>query len=47
MIQGHIKLIGFNTQPPEGGWSVELSADTRETRFNTQPPEGGWREESR
>ena len=34
--------LGFNTQPPEGGWrqySLILSASLC---FNTQPPEGGW-----
>ena len=34
--------IGFNTQPPEGGWNLGvLNAGTVQC-FNTQPPEGGW-----
>ena len=33
----------FNTQPPEGGWLINLF-DCRPLRsFNTQPPEGGWK----
>ncbi len=32
----------FNTQPPEGGWSILTSGFTSKYRFNTQPPEGGW-----
>ena len=34
--------LGFNTQPPEGGWLHILSPIHRMTGFNTQPPEGGW-----
>ena len=33
---------GFNTQPPEGGWTFNQLIDWICTRFNTQPPEGGW-----
>ena len=33
---------GFNTQPPEGGWSIVISYPFRIKSFNTQPPEGGW-----
>ena len=33
---------GFNTQPPEGGWSNPARKSARKTCFNTQPPEGGW-----
>ena len=33
----------FNTQPPEGGWSLQYNAPLCiPYRFNTQPPEGGW-----
>ena len=32
----------FNTQPPEGGWSVKRLASVTVSGFNTQPPEGGW-----
>ena len=31
----------FNTQPPEGGCSVQYYALTMIAGFNTQPPEGG------
>ena len=33
---------GFNTQPPEGGWSGMGQLSSRRCGFNTQPPEGGW-----
>ena len=33
---------GFNTQPPEGGWTGRPVYQTDLRRFNTQPPEGGW-----
>ena len=34
---------GFNTQPPEGGWTLRgRSPRGRGAGFNTQPPEGGW-----
>ena len=33
---------GFNTQPPEGGWSYPLFSRITTHCFNTQPPEGGW-----
>ena len=32
----------FNTQPPEGGWTLHPQAHCSDIRFNTQPPEGGW-----
>ncbi|WP_410000196.1 hypothetical protein [Neisseria sicca] len=34
--------IGFNTQPPEGGWPCPRLFRQIRQRFNTQPPEGGW-----
>ena len=33
---------GFNTQPPEGGWSLAPGLMKKWASFNTQPPEGGW-----
>ena len=33
---------GFNTQPPEGGWTATRCWQTLTGCFNTQPPEGGW-----
>ena len=36
--------IGFNTQPPEGGWTLVIFGRTHFCSFNTQPPEGGWRQ---
>ena len=38
----HAKPNSFNTQPPEGGWSVKKADAGAFCRFNTQPPEGGW-----
>ena len=35
-------LHGFNTQPPEGGWTASLFYQPLLKGFNTQPPEGGW-----
>ena len=35
-------MIGFNTQPPEGGWRLPLKTGFYLLSFNTQPPEGGW-----
>ena len=32
----------FNTQPPEGGWSLITDKKPMQGGFNTQPPEGGW-----
>ena len=32
----------FNTQPPEGGWSLGRYSGQQPLGFNTQPPEGGW-----
>ena len=34
--------LGFNTQPPEGGWLFMKEFSGRRKSFNTQPPEGGW-----
>ena len=34
--------IGFNTQPPEGGWITRFRLLAALPSFNTQPPEGGW-----
>ena len=35
--------MGFNTQPPEGGWFIRCVAIIKMAScFNTQPPEGGW-----
>ena len=34
--------MGFNTQPPEGGWRPDDRPDDKPDGFNTQPPEGGW-----
>ena len=42
MGMGMANADGFNTQPPEGGWSSDLSAVRLSPCFNTQPPEGGW-----
>ena len=36
------QAIGFNTQPPEGGWARNLRLVQFVACFNTQPPEGGW-----
>ena len=36
-------FIGFNTQPPEGGWNQLAAMTCFVESFNTQPPEGGWR----
>ena len=33
---------GFNTQPPEGGWTIRNLSPAKRGGFNTQPPEGGW-----
>ena len=34
-------LIGFNTQPPEGGCNTLIQYGKITVSFNTQPPEGG------
>ena len=34
--------LGFNTQPPEGGWQRQDMYRRLLQSFNTQPPEGGW-----
>ena len=36
------RRLGFNTQPPEGGWRHRRDSARTRDRFNTQPPEGGW-----
>ena len=38
---------GFNTQPPEGGWTLTCAVLQLSQCFNTQPPEGGWVRPSR
>ena len=35
-------IVGFNTQPPEGGWQRKSRKRACKHCFNTQPPEGGW-----
>ena len=35
-------IRGFNTQPPEGGWTAIAKYIRHLLCFNTQPPEGGW-----
>ena len=37
-------VVGFNTQPPEGGCPALKEALEAWRSFNTQPPEGGWRD---
>ena len=37
-----LRMTGFNTQPPEGGWRAPNGCHTSANGFNTQPPEGGW-----
>ena len=32
----------FNSQPPEGGWSINRRQPNAICCFNSQPPEGGW-----
>ena len=34
--------IGFNSQPPEGGWKPSPCPHGHYDSFNSQPPEGGW-----
>ena len=41
-VRGLPRGLGFNTQPPEGGWSPRRQAAATMPSFNTQPPEGGW-----
>ena len=36
-------VCSFNTQPPEGGWGIDIFLLTQHPSFNTQPPEGGWK----
>ena len=42
MLVRGLFLRGFNTQPPEGGWSAIWLVRITISSFNTQPPEGGW-----
>ena len=45
MLQDYHALKGshrFNTQPPEGGWTLLVQPQAYGEGFNTQPPEGGW-----
>ena len=36
--------VGFNTQPPKGGWQrVMRGLYACSFSFNTQPPKGGWK----
>ena len=37
-----LRIFGFNTLPPEGGWGRKSQPKGRTGSFNTQPPEGGW-----
>ena len=34
--------VGFNSQPPEGGWLEPVARAVYIIGFNSQPPEGGW-----
>ena len=34
--------VGFNSQPPEGGWAHSKRDAGLGNSFNSQPPEGGW-----
>ena len=34
--------LGFNSQPPGGGWIIELALRFADMGFNSQPPGGGW-----
>ena len=34
--------VGFNSQPPEGGWRSKIQKSLYCRCFNSQPPEGGW-----
>ena len=40
--QAGTPVLGFNSQPPEGGWLIFSPAKKWASRFNSQPPEGGW-----
>ena len=42
LLHARVFLLGFNTQPPEGGWGVGTCSLATAKCFNTQPPEGGW-----
>ena len=35
------RVVGFNTQPPEGGCARAAIDSIQFSSFNTQPPEGG------
>ena len=41
-VMAAVRAEGFNTQPPEGGWSSLQAVSAVSACFNTQPPEGGW-----
>ena len=36
-----LRVVSFNTQPPEGGCQEREAVIEQQQRFNTQPPEGG------
>ena len=42
MTTNTVATIGFNTQPPKGGWETRLTPKPNKICFNTQPPKGGW-----
>ena len=42
MVPISFRGCGFNTQPPEGGWTFRSANGQGYAGFNTQPPEGGW-----
>ena len=37
-----LRCSSFNSQPPEGGWTICLVLEAPFKCFNSQPPEGGW-----
>ena len=37
-----LEIVGFNSQPPEGGWTKQAASWELTCCFNSQPPEGGW-----
>ena len=42
MLSGFSASVGFNTQPPKGGWLPYYQERAKTYSFNTQPPKGGW-----
>ena len=36
-----LPILGFNTQPPKGGWLMVVYPFHINNSFNTQPPKGG------